>query len=204
MVFCDKCNSKFGNIELYNEHVENLHKAEFDALFIPFTVRYKNAAYAEFELKFGSEEKSKMKTFDQLSDRLKVELLKISKIIVLPSFLSVKLDLTMTKTDPETRVCSFHQIRVQGRSLFVYEKRSVPVDVEAIIQDLRGKYDTRTKDTIGLTLWGFNSVLLGSKTGGNPRHGLCTREKQKIPQLKERRISPYERQLRMMESPLAK
>jgi hypothetical protein len=203
MVLCEKCLVKFANQELYNEHVEKQHKADFDAMFIHFIKKFQKGGYKEFEMKFTSEERSKMKTLEHLSERLKVELTKVSKLIILPSYLSIKLDLTLTKMDPETRVSSFYKIRVQGRSLYVHNGRSLPVDVDAIIQDLNGKFLTRMRETVGLTLWGFNSVLLACKIGAGPRYGLHTREKQKIPQLNEPRISPYERHLRKLE-PLPK
>jgi hypothetical protein len=205
MLLCDKCLVKFTNQKVYNEHVENLHKVDFDALFIHFIKKYEKGTYTDYEMKFTSEQRSKMKTLEQLSERLKVEVTKIANLIILPSYLSIKLDLTLTKKDLQTRVSSFYTIRVQGRSIYVHNERSLPVDVEAIIQDLNGKFDTRMNDMAGLTLWGFNSVLLASKRGSvGLRYGLHTRKKQNIPQLTEQRISPYDQHLKMLEKPLPK
>jgi hypothetical protein len=118
MASCSECSVSFRDRKLFAEHMEIHHRTSFDAGITPFIKKYQKGGYKEFEMKFTTEERSQMKSFDQLYDRLKVELFKIPKIIILPGYLSVKLDMTLTKTNSETSVQSFHKIRVQGRSFF--------------------------------------------------------------------------------------
>jgi hypothetical protein len=166
MVACPKCSLTFEDLDLFSIHLQNEHKLNFNVRTNPFVLTFKNSGgyYSEFQRKIDKDERTAMKTFEDISERLKVELPRVLHNLYLPSYLSVKLDLTMTEMDSKTSVHRFYKIRLLGKGTYVSRILPFGIVVEEILQDLDFKFKNGTNFSPGSSFWGFNGILLTIKS----------------------------------------
>jgi hypothetical protein len=193
MPLCPECLVSFGNRELFAQHVEIYHGTSFDARIIPFVIRHNHfkGNYKVFEQKFSEDDKITLKTFEEISEALKIELPRVLKTLAYPNLINVVIELTMTKNDAERGIDNFVDFTLQGKNLRVFNKDSIETDVKTILQDLGDKFDKRTNLGSGLTLFGFNSVLVSSLLKINKHFFGCENDyEEELPEWVRKEILP--------------
>jgi hypothetical protein len=164
MVACPKCSLTFEDLDLFSLHLQNEHKLNFNVRTNPFVLTFKNLGgyYIEFQRKFDKDERTAMKTFEDLSDRLKVELPRVLNTTT-SCYFSVKLDLTMTEIDPKTSHHRFYKIRLLGKSTYFSRNLFPKCVIEEFLEDLLFKFMNGTTFSPGSSFWAFNFILLSLK-----------------------------------------
>jgi hypothetical protein len=141
--------------------------------------------------KFSEDDRITLKTFEEISDALKIELPRVLKTVAYPNLINVVIELTMTKNDADRGIDNFADFTLQGKNLQVFSKDSIETDVETILQDLSDKFDKRTNLGSGLALFGFNSVLISSLIKINKHFFGCENDyEEELPEWVRKEILP--------------